>query len=173
MKGVAWRDLLGEPPAHIKEYLRKREREEERKGPGGNVEVATWEDLVNSGEKGDVVKKGGDVDTDDGEAVRRGVRGRRYVDAARPERVAGSLIDGRVVAQPNDPGLETGVTQGEQAGEQSGGSGQASGEAGGKVGAVVQPGAVRQSGLAPKVDPPRNLPGWVDYEARLVDPKYF
>lgn len=193
--GVAWQDLLGEPPAHIKEILRRREKEEGRKGEAGNAGEAVSGNIGCGGEGRGEVKKGGDVGTDDGTVVGGGVDGQSYVDASCPVHVVGLLMRGGVVARHDGPGSVVEATRAEQAGEQSGepektsgeqsrepeqasggdpeGSGQASGEAGGKAEAVTQPQPMQQSALAPTIDPSRDLPGWVDYEARLVDPKCF
>lgn len=85
----------------------------------------------------------------------------------------GLLIRGGVVAQHDVPGSVVEATQMGQAGEQSGVLEQASGEAGGKAEVVTKPQPIQQPVLAPIVEHPRHLLGWVDYEARLVDPKYF
>ncbi|MDI1491614.1 MAG: hypothetical protein OHK93_002823 [Ramalina farinacea] len=67
--GVAWQDLLGEPPAHIKEILRRGKKEEGRKGQGWNVGGAVVGDIGGGGEGRGKVKGEGDVDPDDGEGI--------------------------------------------------------------------------------------------------------
>lgn len=184
VQGVDWKDLLGEPPAHIREILRERAARERREGDGGNAEPAAQSDSLGGVKRSEEGKEGGHVDHDDGKAVGGGVGGHPYVDASCPTLVADLLIGMGDVAQHEEPGLVVEASPAEQAGEQSGepeqgsgedlgASGQASGEVAGEAEVVTPPAVVEELSLAPIVDPPRDLPGWVDYEARLVDPKYF